>query len=67
MQMADPVGHLNLNVAENHSSYDGLRLLHALLYINKSLYVAKYHKIPVSLLIKPYLFQNSLSIQDKYI
>ena len=29
MQMADPVGYLNLNVAEYHSSYDGLRLLHA--------------------------------------
>ena len=55
--MADIAGHLNLDVAENHSSYDGLRLLHALLYINKSLYVTKYNKIPVCS-IKPYLFQK---------
>ena len=53
MQMPDPVRRLNLNVAENHSSDDGLRLLYVLLYINKSLYVTKYHKIRVSLLIKP--------------
>ena len=38
--MADPVGHLSINVAENW----GLGFLHALLYINKSLYMTKYHK-----------------------
>ena len=54
--MADPFGHLNLNVAENHSSYDGLRLLHALLYINKSLCVTKYNKlIPVGLINHTYI------------
>ena len=43
--MADPVGHLNLNVAESQrKSYDGFRLLHALLYINKALKVTKSNK-----------------------
>ena len=47
-KMADPVGYLNLHVDENHSStsYEGLRLLHALLciIINKSVYMTKHNK-----------------------
>ena len=61
--MVDPVGHLNLNVPKNYTQFETLTCI----TIYNQIIIMWIKITNPAGLIKPYLFQNSLSIQDKYV